>query len=93
MIYRCDWSPERLQSAEDRERKIRWSYTDKSSVSHSEHGSVIVPHGSNLSALRCAADVWGVDWLSILDARVEKCDQSLPVCDPGEIRQKERNET
>lgn len=62
-----------------RERRIRWSAPGKSEVTHHDHGSLIVPHSSKLSAILCAADVWNCDWCSIMDSKVELCDQSLPV--------------
>lgn len=67
-----------VTTAELRERRIRWSAPGKSRVTHRDHGALIVPHSSNLSAILCAADIWQCDWCDILDAKVELCDQSLP---------------
>lgn len=57
-------------SPEERSRRERWEATGKARVSHPAHGTVVVPHGSNLSALLCAAEIWGCDWLEIRDAEV-----------------------
>lgn len=68
-----------VTAAELRERRARWAMPGRSRVTHPAHGSLIVPHGSNLAAILCAADIWHCDWCAILDAEVELCDQSLPL--------------
>lgn len=49
-----------LQAARRRNRAWRWSRKTKATVTHPDHGSVVVPHGSNLAAIECAAELWGV---------------------------------
>lgn len=73
---------DRKSDAELRARRSRWGWSAKAKVTHQTHGSLIVPHGSNFSAVLCAADIWHCDWVSIIDAKVEMCDQSLPVVRP-----------
>ena len=48
------------RSAEERARFHRWNVPGKSRVTHPDHGSVVVPHISNLAAIMNAAEVWGV---------------------------------
>lgn len=60
-----------------RERDYRWSAQGKARVTHPQYGTVIVPSGSNFSAVLCAAEVWNCDWSEIMDASVTMCDQSL----------------
>lgn len=57
---------------------LRWSAPSKAKVTHPMWGSVIVPCSSGLAAVQCAAEIWNVDPVQIMDARVEACDQSLP---------------
>lgn len=67
-------------------RRRRWSYPGKARVEDPAHGSVIVPHGSNLSALLNAAEYWGCDVDEIIrTARVWACDRALPVVRPREF--------
>ena len=74
---------QRISAAVDRARERRWSYPGKSCVEHPKYGCVIVPHGSNASAIECAAEYWGADFLEIAgNARVWPCDQSLPAVRP-----------
>lgn len=48
------------RSPEERARFYRWNAPGKSRVIHPDHGSVVVPHVSNLAATMNAAEVWGV---------------------------------
>ena len=48
------------KSAAERARIHRWNVPGKSRVTHPAHGSVVVPHVSNLAAVMNAAEVWGV---------------------------------
>lgn len=74
------WPQERQEKGKRLALSQRWSYEARARVTHPEYESVIVPCGSCFSALLCAAEVWKVPWDRILkDARVEHCDQSLPV--------------
>ena len=74
------WPQERQVRGERLALSRRWSYEARARVTHPEYESVIVPCGSCFSALLCAAEVWKVPWDRILkDAKVEHCDQSLPV--------------
>ena len=66
-----DLSRETMRTAADRRaRAHRWSVPGRSKVVHPAHGSVVVPHASNLAAIMNAAEVWGCDWTEILDAQV-----------------------
>ena len=66
------------KSAAERARIHRWNVPGKSRVTHPAHGSVVVPHMSNLAAVMNAAEVWGCDWVKILDAEVWAVDPSEP---------------
>lgn len=57
-------------AAEERERERRWSATGRARVIHPAHGTVVVPHSSNLAAIMNAAEVWRCDWAEITDAQV-----------------------
>lgn len=59
----------RLSPAE-RSRLERWEVKTLARVIHPDHGMVIVPHRSNLSAIMNAAEVWRCSWSSITDAEV-----------------------
>lgn len=48
-------------------------------MEHPAHGSVVVPHASNLAAILNAAEVWRCNWATILDAKVWAADPSEPV--------------
>ena len=77
-------------AAEERARERRWSYPGKSCVEHPKYGSIIVPHGSNLSAIENAAEYWGCELSEIIStARVWACDQSLPAVKRPEGRRTE----
>lgn len=61
------------EAAERRARYERWNAKAKASVVHPDYGKVIVPCASPFAAVRCAAEVWGVNWLKIIDAQVWAC--------------------
>lgn len=50
-----------------RARFHRWQAPGRSRVVHPAHGSIVVPHASNLAAILNAAEVWRCDWATILD--------------------------
>lgn len=54
----------------ERSRRERWEPKSLARVTHPNHGSVVVPHRSNLAAVMNAAEVWGCDWMEITDATV-----------------------
>lgn len=56
----------------------RWNRA-RARVEHPAHGSVVVPHASNLAAILNAAEVWRCNWVTILDAKVWAADPSEPV--------------
>lgn len=78
-MMKANWDEQRLEQAQLRAYWERWSKTAKARVTHPVFGSVIVPCGSCFASILCAADIWNVPFVSLLDARVEDCDQSLPV--------------
>ena len=59
-----------LARAKKRERENRWNAPGKATVVHLAHGTVVVPHSSNLAAIMNAAEVWRCDWAEIMDAEV-----------------------
>ena len=63
------------RSAEERARFHRWQVPGRSKVVHPAHGSVVVPHASNLAAILNAAEVWGCDWTELRDAEVWRADK------------------
>lgn len=70
---RMEWdlSRETTHNAAARRARIhRWRVPGRSRVVHPAHGSVVVPHASNLAAVMNAAEVWGCDWTEIRDAKV-----------------------
>ena len=67
-----------LAAAEQRGRENRWSAPGRSRVVHPAHGTVVVPHASNLAAIMNAAEVWRCDWAEITDAQVW-------VAEPGDV--------
>ena len=69
------------RAAEERSRIHRWQVPGRSRVVHPAHGAVVVPHTSNLGAIMNAAEVWGCDWVKILDAEVWAVDPSEPVAE------------
>lgn len=62
-----------------RARFHRWQAPGRSRVVHPAHGSIVVPHTSNLAAILNAAEVWRCDWATILDAEVWAADPAEPV--------------
>ena len=70
-------NPHRWDAVE-RSRRERWDSKSLARVTHPDHGSVVVPHRSNLSAILNAAEVWGCDWMEIKDAAVY-------VAEPGAV--------
>ena len=69
------------RAAEERSRSHRWQVPGRSRVVHQAHGAVVVPRASNLAAVMNAAEVWGCDWVTILDAEVWAADPSEPVAE------------
>ncbi len=59
-----------LKDAEERSRVHRWEAPGRARVVHPAHGTVVVPHSSNLAAIMNAAEVWRCDWAEIMDAKV-----------------------
>ena len=62
----------------ERARRERWEPKSLARVTHPAHGSVVVPHRSNLAAILNAAEVWGCEWIEITDATVY-------VAEPGAV--------
>ena len=70
---RMEWNLNRTDTraaAARRARIHRWSVPGRARVTHPAHGAVVVPHCSNLAAILNAAEVWGCNWVEILDAQV-----------------------
>lgn len=61
---------ERVGAAEAQSRKYILSAPASARIIHSEHGEVIVPCRSKLTALLCAAEIWGCDWTDFREAQV-----------------------
>ena len=59
-----------LTAAGKRSRESRWSAPGRARVIHPAHGTVVVPHSSNMAAIMNAAEVWRCDWTEITDAQV-----------------------
>ena len=59
-----------LAGAAERAREHRWNAPGRSRVVHPAHGTIVVPHSSNLAAIMNAAEVWRCDWAEIMDAQV-----------------------
>ncbi len=59
-----------MAAAKERERESRWNAPGRARVVHPAHGTVVVPHSSNLAAVMNAAEVWRCDWAEIIDAKV-----------------------
>lgn len=57
-------------AAEERERERRWNAPGRARVVHPVYGTVVVPHFSNLAAIKNAAEVWRCRWTEIADAKV-----------------------
>ncbi len=64
------WDYGNHQAAIQRERELRWSVPNYARVVHPKYGCVVVPHHSNFSAVRNAAEYWNCDWLEIINAEV-----------------------
>ena len=69
-------SKDRAREAEKRARIYMWSSGYKVRVVHPKFGEIVVPHRSNLAAIQCAAEVWGVDWTEIRDAEIRSVSQA-----------------
>ncbi len=67
-----------LDAAKKRAREHRWNAPARARVVHPAHGTVVVPHSSNLAAILNAAEVWRCDWAEITDARVWRAE-------PGDV--------
>ena len=67
------------EEMEARSRRERWSAGGVARVCHPDHGSVVVPHRSNFSAILNAAEVWGCDWTTITGAEVWAAPGETPV--------------
>lgn len=59
-----------VAAAKRRARESRWNAPGRARVVHPVHGTVVVPHSSNLTAIQNAAEVWRCDWAEITDAQV-----------------------
>lgn len=75
-------------AAEERHRAERWNAPGRSKVTHQKYGTIVVPHRSNLSAIINAAEVWGCDWVEILDAEVWAANKDTPTARPHPIQYK-----
>lgn len=51
-------------------RKDMWAARGRATVTHPKYGRVVVPHASNLAAIKCAAEYWGVHWTELRKAEV-----------------------
>lgn len=58
------------ERAVQRNREYRWNAAGRAQVVHPRYWELVVPHGSNLEAIMNAAEIWGCDWLELLDAEV-----------------------
>lgn len=67
---------ENRRRAEEQSRKNRWEFKGKARVVHPKYGEVIVPAPSPFAAMLCAAEVWGIDWLEIKDAKVWRYEEN-----------------
>ena len=59
-----------------------WKRPGVARVIHPKYGSVVVPCSSRLSAIMCAAAVWGCHWHRVHDAEVwaaEPGEQPVPL--------------
>lgn len=56
--------------AAERSHQNRWNAKGAARVIDPVRGTVVVPCSCSLSALLCAAEVWGCDWTEIRDAKV-----------------------
>ena len=67
-----------IARAKERERLARWNAPGAARVVHPTRGTVVVPHCSNLAALKNAAEVWGCDWMDLREAKVWRAE-------PGDV--------
>ena len=70
---RMEWNLNRTDTraaAARRARIHRWSRPRQGQSNTPGPRSVVVPHCSNLAAILNAAEVWGCNWVEILDAQV-----------------------
>ena len=58
-------------SAVERARRERWRAVGRAKVISPRYGTVVVPSGSNFSAILNAAEIWDCSWLELLDAEVQ----------------------
>lgn len=63
---------EKHRAATLRSQKDRWMAVGKAKVTSKKFGEIIVPCASSLSALMCAAEMWGCHhWTDIMPASAE----------------------
>ena len=75
-----DGSREQIRrNAQARARFHRWQASGRARVEHPAHGSVVVPHASNLAASLPAAEGGRCNWVTNLDAKGGAADPSEPV--------------
>lgn len=67
-------------------RRNRMSFPSRVRVIHPTWGEIVVPGASLFAAILCAAELWGCDWLEIMDARVEA--EDIKKTRPGRGRSK-----
>lgn len=79
MIQHRDWGKYDMAGAMSRDRVSRWNARARAIVVHPERGAVIVPAGGGFAALKCAAEVWGCDWMEIRGATVRLAKENAPV--------------
>lgn len=79
MIQHRDWGKYDMAGAMSRDRISRWNARARAIVVHPERGAVIVPAGGGFAALKCAAEVWGCDWMEIRGATVRLAKENAPV--------------
>lgn len=83
---------ENYLTAQERARVRRWRERTISRVSHPRYGTIIVPHGSNLSAIENAAELWNCNLREIIGtAKVEWVPENAgPVRRPPEFEEEIR---
>lgn len=60
------WQPtDRYRDIKARAREFRWRAEASGKVTHPDHGSVVVPMTSKLSAIENAAEYWGCNWADL----------------------------
>jgi hypothetical protein len=70
---------QRREKAKARAKQIRWNFPQLAKVIHPDYGEVYVPCASPYSAILCAADLWGCDWMNVLNAEVRRVERSVQV--------------